>query len=44
VNWRAGDDVIIVPSINDADAAQRFPKGWRALKSYLHLTPDPRGS
>jgi alkyl hydroperoxide reductase subunit AhpC len=42
VNWRAGDDVIIVPSVSDADAKQRFPKGWNALKPYLRLTPDPR--
>lgn len=42
VNWRAGDDVIIVPSVSDADAQKRFPAGWRALKPYLRLTPDPR--
>jgi hypothetical protein len=42
VNWRAGDDVIIVPAINDAEAQKRFPAGWRALKPYLRLTPDPR--
>jgi thioredoxin-dependent peroxiredoxin len=43
VNWRAGDDVIIVPSISDTDAQKRFPAGWRAPKPYLRLTPDPRG-
>jgi alkyl hydroperoxide reductase subunit AhpC len=42
VNWRAGDEVIIVPSLTDAEAAQRFPQGWRAPKPYLRLTPDPR--
>jgi alkyl hydroperoxide reductase subunit AhpC len=42
VNWKAGQDVIIVPSVSDADAKQRFPKGWRASKPYLRLTPDPR--
>jgi alkyl hydroperoxide reductase subunit AhpC len=42
VNWRTGDDVIIVPSVSDADAQERFPKGWRSLKPYLRLTPDPR--
>jgi alkyl hydroperoxide reductase subunit AhpC len=42
VNWRRGEDVIIVPSVSDADAQKRFPKGWRALKPYLRLTPDPR--
>ena len=43
VNWRAGDDVIIIPSVSDADAQKRFPAGWRVLKPYLRLTPDPRG-
>jgi len=42
VNWKAGEDVIIVPSVSDADAKTRFPKGWKALKPYLRLTPDPR--
>jgi thioredoxin-dependent peroxiredoxin len=42
VNWRAGEEVIIVPSVTDADAQTRFPQGWRALKPYLRLTPDPR--
>jgi len=44
VNWHAGDDVIIVPSVSDADAQKRFPKGWRSEKPYLRLTPDPRSS
>lgn len=42
VNWEVGEDVIIVPSVSDADAARRFPLGWRAAKPYLRLTPDPR--
>ena len=42
VNWRDGDDVVIVPSLQDpAEIAQRFPKGFRALKPYLRLTPQP---
>ena len=41
VNWRAGEEVIIVPSVSDADAQKRFPQGWRALKPYLRLTPHP---
>jgi thioredoxin-dependent peroxiredoxin len=44
VNWHAGEEVIIVPSVSDADAEKRFPQGWRALKPYLRLTPDPRGA
>jgi len=43
VNWRTGDDVIIVPSVGDVEAQKRFPTGWRSLKPYLRLTPDPRG-
>ncbi len=42
VNWRTGDDVIIVPAVSDADAQKRFPQGWRAVKPYLRFTPDPR--
>src|ERR1700761_6468659 len=44
VNWQAGQDVIIVPSVSDADARARFPQGWHAAKPYLRLTPDPRSS
>jgi alkyl hydroperoxide reductase subunit AhpC len=41
VNWRKGEDVIIVPSVSDEDAKKKFPKGWKALKPYLRLTPQP---
>lgn len=42
VNWKDGDDVIIVPSIQDpAELAQRFPKGFKAVKPYLRITPQP---
>jgi thioredoxin-dependent peroxiredoxin len=44
VNWQAGQDVIIVPSVSDADAKDRFPLGWHAAKPYLRLTPDPRST
>ena len=42
VNWRPGQEVIIAPSVSDADAHRRFPRGWRTMTSYLRLTPDPR--
>ena len=42
VNWKHGEDVIIVPAVSDAEARAKFPKGWRALKPYLRLTPQPR--
>lgn len=41
VDWKPGDDVIIVPSLSDDAARERFPGGWRALKPYLRLVPQP---
>jgi alkyl hydroperoxide reductase subunit AhpC len=41
VNWRDGDDCIIVPSISDEEAKEKFPAGWKALKPYLRVTPQP---
>jgi alkyl hydroperoxide reductase subunit AhpC len=41
VNWQQGDDVIIAPALSDDDAKAKFPKGWKALKPYLRLTPQP---
>lgn len=40
-NWKEGEDVIIVPAVSDEDAKAKFPKGWKALKPYLRLTPQP---
>ena len=41
-NWQYGDEVVIVPSLKDEDEIkQRFPKGYRAVKPYLRLTPQP---
>ena len=42
VNWRLGDDVIISPALSDDEARERFPKGFRTLKPYLRLTPQPK--
>lgn len=41
VNWRDGDDCIIVNSINDEEAIKRFPKGFIKVKPYLRITPQP---
>ena len=42
VNWKPGEDVIIVPSLQDADEIKRrFPKGFKAVKPYLRITPQP---
>jgi alkyl hydroperoxide reductase subunit AhpC len=41
-NWKDGDDVVIVPSIQDpAELAERFPKGFQAVRPYLRVTPQP---
>ena len=40
-NWRQGDDVIITAAVTDDDAKAKFPKGWKALKPYLRVTPQP---
>ena len=41
-NWQEGEEVVIVPSLQDpAELAERFPKGYRAIKPYLRLTPQP---
>ncbi len=42
VNWKPGDDCIIVPSISDDDAKKKFPGGWKALKPYLRIVPQPQ--
>jgi alkyl hydroperoxide reductase subunit AhpC len=41
VNWKQGEDVIIVPSVTDEEAKGIFTSGWKALKPYLRLTKQP---
>ena len=41
VNWKDGDEVIISPALSDDEARSRFPKGFRTIKPYLRLTPQP---
>jgi len=41
VNWLQGEDVIIVPSLSDAEARQQFPDGWTTVTPYLRLVPQP---
>lgn len=42
VNWKPGEDVIIVPSLTDPEVLkQKFPKGFKAVKPYLRITPQP---
>ncbi len=41
-NWKDGDDVVIVPSLKDPEEMKKkFPKGWKELKPYLRMTPQP---
>ena len=42
VNWKQGEDVIIVPAVKDEDAKKLFPEGWKTLKPYLRVVPQPR--
>ncbi len=41
VNWNDGDDCIIVPSLSNEEAREKFPKGWNEVKPYLRVTPQP---
>lgn len=41
VNWKEGDDVVVAPSIPSADIPDKFPKGFKELKPYLRMTPQP---
>lgn len=41
VNWKDGDDVIIVPALSDEEAKEAFPGGWDPVKPYLRVTAQP---
>lgn len=42
VNWKQGDDCVILPSITDpAVLKEKFPKGFKELRPYLRMTPQP---
>ena len=42
VNWKDGEEVIIVPAVSDEAAREKFPGGWRAPKPYMRYVPQPR--
>ncbi|MCE2492819.1 MAG: peroxiredoxin [Alphaproteobacteria bacterium] len=42
VNWKQGEDVIIVPTVSDEQAKEKFPEGWEAPKPYLRIVPQPK--
>ena len=41
VNWKHGEDVIIVPAVSDEDAKEMFPEGWNTIKPYLRTVKQP---
>jgi len=42
VNWKKGEDVIIVPAVSDDEAKEKYPEGWNAPKPYLRIVPQPK--
>jgi thioredoxin-dependent peroxiredoxin len=42
VNWKQGEDVIIVPSVSNDEAKTKFPGGWKSPKPYLRIVPQPK--
>ena len=42
VNWKKGEDVIIVPAVSDEAAKAKYPNGWKAPKPYLRIVPQPK--
>ncbi|MEY3452149.1 MAG: hypothetical protein RL711_1977, partial [Bacteroidota bacterium] len=40
-NWKAGEEVVIAPAISNEEAVTKFPKGFKIVKPYLRLTPQP---
>ena len=42
VDWKQGGDVIIVPSLKDDDAKALFPQGWKTVRPYLRIVPQPK--
>jgi alkyl hydroperoxide reductase subunit AhpC len=42
VNWKQGDDVIIVGSVSDEEAKKKYPQGWKAPKPYIRVVSQPK--
>ena len=41
VNWKQGEDVIIVPAVSDEQAKEQYPDGWKSPKPYIRIVPQP---
>jgi thioredoxin-dependent peroxiredoxin len=42
VNWKQGDDVIILPSVSNEDAQKKYPEGWKSPKPYIRIVAQPK--
>jgi alkyl hydroperoxide reductase subunit AhpC len=42
VNWKPGNDVIIVPAVSNDEAKVKYPNGWNTVLPYLRLVPQPQ--
>ena len=42
VNWKHGEDVIILPAVSDEDAKAKYPQGWKSPTPYLRIVPQPK--
>ncbi len=42
VNWKSGQDVIIVPAVSDDEAKKKYPQGWKSPKPYIRIVPQPK--
>lgn len=42
VNWKQGEDVIIVPAVSNEQAKEKYPEGWKEVKPYLRVVPQPQ--
>jgi thioredoxin-dependent peroxiredoxin len=42
VNWKQGDDVIMLPTVSEEEAKQKYPGGWKAPRRDLRIVPQPR--
>jgi len=42
VNWKQGEDVIILPAVSEDEAKQKYPDGWKSPRPYLRIVPQPK--
>ena len=42
VNWKQGDDVIILPAVSNDEAKEKYPDGWQSPLPYIRIVPQPK--